>query len=81
VLVERFVTHTAILGWPSLMIAICFLGGAQLVSVGIFGEYVVRIYDEVRARPNFVVGEMIRFDAQESAVLADSAPPAERRRG
>jgi dolichol-phosphate mannosyltransferase len=79
VLVERFVTHTAILGWPSLMIAICFLGGAQLVSVGIFGEYVVRIYDEVRARPNFVVGEVIRFGAPESAVAADSAPPAERR--
>jgi glycosyltransferase involved in cell wall biosynthesis len=50
VLVERFVTHTAILGWPSLMIAICFLGGGS-PSVGIFGEYVVRIYDEVRRVP------------------------------
>jgi glycosyltransferase involved in cell wall biosynthesis len=62
VLIERFVTHTAILGWPSLMIALCFLGGAQLVSIGLLGEYVVRIYDEVRARPNFVVGELIHFD-------------------
>jgi glycosyltransferase involved in cell wall biosynthesis len=69
VLVERFITHTAILGWPSLMIAVCFLGGAQLASVGILGEYVVRIYDEVRARPNFVVGEVIRF-------RADARPPA-----
>ena len=61
VLVERFVTHTAILGWPSLMIAIVFLGGAQLVSVGILGEYIGRIYDEVRGRPNFVVGEIVSF--------------------
>jgi glycosyltransferase involved in cell wall biosynthesis len=65
VLVERFVTHTAILGWPSLMIAICFLGGAQLVSLGILGEYLVRVYDEVRSRPNFVVGELIRFGTPE----------------
>jgi hypothetical protein len=80
VLVERFITHTAILGWPSLMIAVCFIGGAQLVSVGILGEYVVRIYDEVRARPNFVVGEVIRFGGGESAAPADSAPLAERSR-
>lgn len=81
VLVERFVTHTAILGWPSLMIAVCFIGGAQLVSVGILGEYVVRIYDEVRARPNFVVGEVIRFGAGEGAAPADPASPAGRARG
>jgi glycosyltransferase involved in cell wall biosynthesis len=60
VLVERFVTHTAILGWPSLMVAICFLGGVQLVSIGILGEYLGRIYDEVRGRPNFLVSEVIQ---------------------
>jgi len=60
VLIERFVTHTAILGWPSLMIAVCFLGGAQLVSIGILGEYLGRIYDEVRGRPNFLISEVIR---------------------
>jgi dolichol-phosphate mannosyltransferase len=62
VLAERFITHTAILGWPSLMIAIVFLGGAQLVSVGILGEYIGRIYDEVRARPNYVVREVVNFE-------------------
>jgi glycosyltransferase involved in cell wall biosynthesis len=60
VLVERFVTHTAILGWPSLMVAICFLGGVQLVSIGILGEYLGRIYDEVRGRPNFLISEVLR---------------------
>ncbi len=63
VLVERFLTHTAILGWPSMIIAICFLGGAQLVSLGILGEYIGRIYDEVRGRPNYVVREVLRFDS------------------
>jgi len=64
VLVERFFTHTAVLGWPSMIIAICFLGGAQLVSLGILGEYIGRIYDEVRGRPNYVVREVLRFDVQ-----------------
>jgi glycosyltransferase involved in cell wall biosynthesis len=63
VLVERFVTHTAILGWPSLMVAVCILGGTQLVTIGILGEYLGRIYDEVRGRPNYLVRELIRFDS------------------
>jgi glycosyltransferase involved in cell wall biosynthesis len=66
VLVERFITHTAILGWPSLMVTICFLGGVQLVSIGILGEYLGRIYDEVRGRPNFLVSEIIRGKPKES---------------
>lgn len=65
VLVERFITKTAILGWPSMVIAICFLGGAQLVSLGILGEYIGRIYDEVRGRPNYVVSEVVRFDPKD----------------
>ena len=67
VLVERFVTHTAILGWPSMVIAVCLLGGAQLVSLGILGEYIGRIYDEVRGRPNYVVREVLRFGGDMSA--------------
>ena len=37
------------------MILISFLGGIQLISVGILGEYIGRIYEEVRARPKFIV--------------------------
>ena len=67
VLIERFITHTAVLGWPSLMVAICFLGGVQLVSIGILGEYLGRIYDEVRGRPNFLVSEIIQAHRQSSS--------------
>jgi len=65
--VERFITHTAILGWPSLMIAICFLGGAQLVSPGILGEYLSRVFDEVRRRPNYIVRDVLRPSAGAAA--------------
>lgn len=50
-----------VMGWtiawgnPTLVILISFLGGIQLISVGILGEYIGRIYEEVRARPKFIV--------------------------
>ncbi len=50
-----------LMGWPilwgnpTLVILISFLGGIQLISVGILGEYIGRIYEEVRSRPKFIV--------------------------
>jgi len=55
VLFQKFVTHEAILGWTSTVICISLFSGAQLVSVGILGSYIKRIYDEVRQRPLYVV--------------------------
>jgi polyisoprenyl-phosphate glycosyltransferase len=43
------------LGNPTIVIVVLFLGGIQLVSIGILGEYIGRIYEEVRSRPKFIV--------------------------
>lgn len=43
------------IGNPTVVILILFLGGIQLISVGILGEYIGRIYEEVRSRPKFIV--------------------------
>ena len=43
------------LGNPTLVILILFMGGVQLISIGILGEYIGRIYEEVRGRPKFIV--------------------------
>ncbi len=48
-------------GWASLACAIVFLGGIQLISVGVLGEYVGRIYTEVKARPGYIVAETIDY--------------------
>ena len=55
------------------MIAICFLGGAQLVAIGIVGEYLSRVFDEVRRRPNFIVRDVLKPGAASAA--EPDAPP------
>ena len=51
-------------GNPTIVILILLMGGIQLISVGILGEYIGRIYEEVRARPKFIVDRAEGFDAK-----------------
>jgi dolichol-phosphate mannosyltransferase len=57
----RIFTEIWVEGWTALMIAVLFLGGALLISVGILGEYVGRIYNEIKNRPLYVVQEYVGF--------------------
>lgn len=57
----RIFTNTWVEGWTALMIAVLFIGGVQLVSIGILGEYVGRIYSEIKKRPLYVVQEYLGF--------------------
>ncbi len=59
----RLTSTTVVPGWATLLIAVLFLGGVQLVSLGIMGEYIARIYGEVKERPLYLVRERIGFES------------------
>lgn len=66
VIYEKLFTDKAILGWTSTIVSITFLGGMILMTLGVIGEYIGRIYDEVKQRPLYVVREMVGFEQQKS---------------
>ncbi len=58
VLVQRVLGMT-VAGWATIMVALLFLGGVQLICLGIMGEYLGRIFNEIKPRPIYVVEEVL----------------------
>ena len=63
-------------GWTSIMSAITIYGTIQLLLLGVFGEYLGRVYEQVKHRPLYVVQEIRRTAKEENATMVD--PSAER---
>ena len=55
--------NNAVAGWASTVSIICFLGGIQLLSIGVIGEYIGKMYLETKHRPRFIISE--RTDEKE----------------
>jgi glycosyltransferase involved in cell wall biosynthesis len=66
----RLIEHRSPQGFTALMLVIVFLSGVNLFFLGVIGEYVGRVYEQVKARPSYVIGRVIRKTA--------SAPPSVR---
>ena len=54
--IETFTGH-AVMGWASTVCLICFMGGVQLLSFGVIGEYIGKIYMETKKRPRYIISE------------------------
>jgi dolichol-phosphate mannosyltransferase len=65
VFVQKLLGHT-VEGWATIMVAVLFLGGVQLVCLGILGEYLGRIFNEVKPRPMYVVEEILQSGSDQS---------------
>ncbi|WP_448145678.1 glycosyltransferase family 2 protein [Pseudomonas silesiensis] len=62
-LLDKLLYGNEVPGFPSLITAILFLGGVQLVGIGVMGEYIGRIYMETKHRPRYVVRSVLKGDA------------------
>lgn len=60
-----YLTGHVIHGWTSTIIIILFLGGVQLFTVGILGEYIGNIFDETKNRPEYIIDKEVNFDKEQ----------------
>lgn len=59
------VTGHTVVGWASTVCILCFMGGIQLVSLGVIGEYIGKIYMETKARPRYIISERTKASSTE----------------
>jgi polyisoprenyl-phosphate glycosyltransferase len=71
-LYARFVLNETVQGWTSLMVAVLFLGGVQLLFLGVLGEYLGRIFTEAKNRPLYLIQEH-RFGTSAEALTSFSS--------
>jgi len=62
---QKWFTDVTITGWSSTMVVILFIGGVQLLAIGIIGEYIARIGDDVKARPLYNVSMILEAEKEE----------------
>lgn len=72
--------YTPAPGWASLIVIICIIGGAVLISNGILGEYIGRIFEEAKSRPLYIVSQSVNFDAPSTGPRAASARRSAKKR-
>ena len=74
IIIETLIYGNPVAGYPSLMVAVLMLGGLQLVTIGIVGEYLGRIFNETKGRPLYIVADYLPPDS-EAIESPQDAPP------
>jgi polyisoprenyl-phosphate glycosyltransferase len=75
--VKTLIFGADIKGFPTLVVSIMFFSGAQMISLGIIGEYLGRVYDEVKARPLFLVADELGLEGRVDAERMPAHPGAD----
>lgn len=77
VFVQKLLGHT-VQGWATIMVALLFLGGVQLISLGILGQYLGRVFNEIKPRPLYVVANVSSRPVDTGSDGSPQAPSGER---
>ncbi|MCA0318674.1 MAG: glycosyltransferase family 2 protein [Proteobacteria bacterium] len=77
IVVETFVFGHAVPGYPSLFVAVTFIGGVQLLMIGVLGEYIGKILSELKGRPVYLVGDQSLKRAVDQPGARDTGPLAQ----
>jgi polyisoprenyl-phosphate glycosyltransferase len=72
-LVKTLLFGTDVPGFPTLIISVMFFAGVQLISLGVIGEYLGRMYEEIKGRPLFLVSEELGIEREPPRVNAANA--------
>lgn len=59
VVIDALFFHESVPGWPTVVASMMFFAGVQLLFIGVLGEYLARVYDEVKGRPPYIVAEVV----------------------
>jgi hypothetical protein len=80
VLIDKLTGGVQVPGWASIAFALFFFGGLQLFFLGVVGAYLARVYEEVKARPRYIVRDVWETDATaretDTDVKAEDPPRA-----
>ena len=73
VVIDKMFFSESIPGWPTVVASMMFFAGVQLLFIGILGEYLARVYDEVKGRPSYIVAEVVKPQSEKAAPKSRTA--------
>lgn len=74
ILISHFIEHDPVPGWPTLAVGMTFFAGIELLALGIIGEYVGNIFEEVKRRPLYLVAETVGKNGKAVALAPTTLP-------
>jgi polyisoprenyl-phosphate glycosyltransferase len=76
VILRTIILSNPVPGYPSLLVVVLFLGGVQLITLGIIGEYIGRIFNETKERPLYLVSEALLTGQPQDKPMSIQSEPA-----